>query len=60
VWGFAKSRSCAPAEQLDRDDATKAVEIAIADMGDDVSEADADDREPEPARQGTRIVLPTS
>jgi MFS family permease len=59
-WGLAKARSCAPAEALDRDDATQAVEIAIAEAGDDVSEAEAADRRPEPAGQGTRIVLPTS
>jgi len=58
VWGLAKARSCAPAGPIDPEDATKSVEIAIADMADDVSEAEADDRAP--ARQGKRIVLPTS
>ncbi len=45
VWGLAKARSCAPAEPLDRTAAVKAVELAIADLDDDTSEADSE-REP--------------
>ena len=59
AWGLMKARRCAPAEPLTSSDAVKAVEVAIADMDDDTSEAD-DAREREPVRQGTRTVLPTS
>jgi MFS family permease len=63
AWGLMKARKCAPAEPLSGDDATKSVELAIADMDDDTSEAN-DGREPAPASaaalQGTRTVLPTS
>jgi hypothetical protein len=42
VWGLVKARSCAPAESLAGTDAVKAVELAIADLGDDISEAEAE------------------
>jgi MFS family permease len=51
AWGMAKAKHCAPAEPLARNDATKSVELAIADLDDDVSEADAECA-PEPVRQG--------
>jgi MFS family permease len=59
VWGLMKARSCAPAEPLTPADATKSVELAIADLDDDTSEAN-DECEPAPALHGTRTVLPTS
>ncbi|MGZ4690222.1 MAG: MFS transporter [Acidimicrobiia bacterium] len=63
AWGLMKARKCAPAEPLAPTDAVKAVELAIADLDDDVTEAEAEcDLEPQsaPPRQGTRTVLPTS
>jgi hypothetical protein len=60
AWGLRKARSCQPAEPISAADGTKSVELAIADMNDDVSEAEAAERTPEPVRQGTRTVLPTS
>jgi MFS family permease len=59
AWGLMKARRCAPAEPLTSEDAVKAVELAIADLDDDISEAE-DECEPEPLRQGTRTILPTS
>ena len=60
VWGLMKARRCAPAEPISPADGTKAVELAIADLNDDVSEAEGAERGPAPVRQGTRTVLPTS
>jgi MFS family permease len=59
AWGLRKARSCQPAEPISAADGTKAVELAIADMNDDVSEAEEAERAPA-MRQGTRTVLPTS
>lgn len=59
AWGLMKARSCSPAEALASQDAVKAVELAIADLDDDVSEAAAE-RDPVTTAQGTRTVLPTS
>jgi len=58
-WGMVRARRCEPAEPLTADDRALAVELAIADLDDDVAEADAE-RDAEPGRQGTRTVLPTS
>ena len=63
VWGLMKAKQCAPAEPLTPSDAAKSVEVAIADLDDDTSDADrecAPPRAPTPAAQGTRTVLPTS
>jgi hypothetical protein len=54
-----RARRCEPAESLTAQDRTLSVELAIADLDDDVTEADAE-RGAKPARQGTRTVLPTS
>jgi predicted MFS family arabinose efflux permease len=61
VWGLYKARSCAPAEPLAATDAVKSVELAIADLDDDTSEADEECApRPAPVDQGMRTVLPTS
>ena len=59
VWGLMKAKQCAPAEALTPTDAAKSVEVAMADLDDDTSDAD-EQRAPEPVAQGTRTVLPTS
>jgi hypothetical protein len=56
---MVRARRCEPAESLSAEDRTLAVELAIADLDDDVTEADAE-RDAKPAGQGTRTVLPTS
>jgi MFS family permease len=64
AWGLVRSRRCEPAEALSPPVRTKSVELAIADLDDDISEAESErgpDAAPEPAAgQGTRTVLPTS
>jgi MFS family permease len=60
VWGLAKARSCAPAEALERTDAVKAVELAIAELDDDTSEAEAVGDDPGPASEpGPPRVVPS-
>jgi MFS family permease len=63
AWGMLRARRCEPSAPLTGEEAVTSVETAIAELDDDVSEA-----EPVPARepatggngQGTRTVLPTS
>ena len=57
AWGLMKARSCAPAEPISSADGTKAVELAIADLNDDVSEAEAAERAPEPRGSGNQDGL---
>lgn len=60
AWGFVRARRCEPAQPLAGSDALKSVEIAIADLDDDVSEAATGPERDAPVAQGTRTVLPTS
>jgi MFS family permease len=63
AWGMVRARRCEPSAPLTGEEAVTSVETAIAELDDDVSDA-----EPVPARehagggngQGTRTVLPTS
>jgi MFS family permease len=64
TWGLVRARRCEPAATLTSEDAVTSVETAIAELDDDVAEAEHG-REPAPEHaappaQGTRTVLPTS
>jgi MFS family permease len=61
AWGFVRARRCEPAAPLTSDEAVTSVEAAIAELDDDVADAEPV-REPATgaAGQGTRTVLPTS
>jgi hypothetical protein len=61
AWGLVRARSCEPAAPLSSDEAVTSVEAAIAELDDDVTDAEHV-REPVAGAngQGTRTVLPTS
>jgi MFS family permease len=61
AWGLVRARRCEPAIPLTSDEAVTSVETAIAELDDDVMDAEHV-REPAAGTsgQGTRTVLPTS
>jgi hypothetical protein len=61
AWGLVRARRCEPAGPLSSDEAVTSVEAAIADLADDVTDAEhVRESAAGTPGQGTRTVLPTS